>query len=41
MEVINAIGRRKTAIARIYLQEGKGNILVNGKELKDYCSDPG
>ncbi len=36
MEVINSIGRRKTAIARIYLQEGKGNILINGRDLKDY-----
>ena len=36
MEVINAIGRRKAAIARIYLSDGKGNITVNKKELKTY-----
>ncbi len=36
MEVINSIGRRKTAIARIYLQEGKGNVLINGRDLKSY-----
>jgi small subunit ribosomal protein S9 len=36
MEVTNTIGRRKTAIARIYLTPGKGNIVVNNRELKDY-----
>ncbi|HNW75587.1 MAG TPA: 30S ribosomal protein S9 [Bacteroidales bacterium] len=36
MEIINTIGRRKTAIARIYLQEGQGNIVVNNREFKDY-----
>ncbi len=36
MEVINAIGRRKTAVARIYLSEGKGQITINKKEMKDY-----
>lgn len=36
MEVINAVGRRKAAIARIYLNEGKGNITINNKDLKDY-----
>ncbi|MEN8249840.1 MAG: 30S ribosomal protein S9 [Bacteroidota bacterium] len=36
MEIINTIGRRKTSIARIYLQSGKGNISVNNKELEDY-----
>jgi len=36
MEIINTIGRRKTSIARIYLQPGKGNITVNNKELTDY-----
>ncbi|HOK52635.1 MAG TPA: 30S ribosomal protein S9, partial [Bacteroidales bacterium] len=29
MEVINAVGRRKTAVARIYVSEGKGNITIN------------
>jgi small subunit ribosomal protein S9 len=36
MEIINTIGRRKTAIARIYLQEGQGNITVNSRDYKDY-----
>jgi small subunit ribosomal protein S9 len=36
MEVINTIGRRKTSVARIYLQPGKGNISVNNKDMKDY-----
>jgi len=36
MEIINSIGRRKAAIARIYLSEGKGNITINKKELKTY-----
>ena len=36
MEVINALGRRKTAIARVYMQKGKGNIVVNDKDYKVY-----
>ena len=36
MEVINAIGRRKAAIARIYLSEGAGAITINEKDLKTY-----
>ncbi|NWJ49611.1 MAG: 30S ribosomal protein S9 [Bacteroidetes bacterium] len=36
MEVINALGRRKTAVARIYLKEGSGNIIVNGRDYKEY-----
>lgn len=36
MQVINATGRRKSAVARVYLQEGKGNITINGKDIKDY-----
>jgi len=36
MEIVNTIGRRKTAVARIYLSEGKGNITVNKRELNDY-----
>jgi len=38
MEVINALGRRKTAIARIYMTEGNGNITVNDRDYKDYFS---
>jgi small subunit ribosomal protein S9 len=36
MEIINTIGRRKTSIARVYLKPGKGQILVNQRELKEY-----
>jgi len=36
MEVINTIGRRKTAVARVYMQPGKGNITVNSKDYADY-----
>ncbi|WP_026474084.1 30S ribosomal protein S9 [Alkaliflexus imshenetskii] len=36
MEVINAIGRRKAAVARIYLSEGKGKITINKRELENY-----
>lgn len=36
MEVNNALGRRKTAVARVYLTTGTGNITVNGKEFKTY-----
>ena len=36
MEVINTIGRRKAAVARIYLNDGKGQITVNHKDFKDY-----
>lgn len=38
MEVVNAIGRRKSAVARIYVSEGKGNITVNDRELSNYFS---
>lgn len=40
MEVIHTIGRRKTAVARIYLKEGKGEILVNSKDYKEYFPTP-
>ena len=36
MEVVNALGRRKAAIARIYVTEGSGNITINNRELKNY-----
>ena len=36
MDTINATGRRKAAIARIYLKDGKGNITVNKKKFEDY-----
>jgi small subunit ribosomal protein S9 len=36
MEVINTLGRRKSAVARIYVSEGKGNITVNKRDMKEY-----
>ena len=36
MEVVNALGRRKTAIARIYVTEGNGNVVVNKRDYKNY-----
>ncbi|MFA6949567.1 MAG: 30S ribosomal protein S9 [Lentimicrobiaceae bacterium] len=36
MEVINTLGRRKTAVARIYLKDGNGTITVNGRDYKEY-----
>ena len=36
MERINTIGRRKTAVSRIYLSAGTGAIIVNGKDYKQY-----
>lgn len=36
MEFVNAIGRRKTSVARVYLSKGAGKITVNGKDYKDY-----
>ncbi|MAB39100.1 MAG: 30S ribosomal protein S9 [Aequorivita sp.] len=36
METIHKIGRRKTAVARVYLKEGKGNISINKRELENY-----
>ncbi len=36
MEIINAIGRRKSAVARVYLTEGSGKITINKKDLTEY-----
>ncbi len=36
MEMINAIGRRKASVARVYLTKGEGKISVNGKDYKEY-----
>ena len=40
MDVVNTIGRRKEAVARIYINDGKGNITINKRELSDYFSLP-
>ena len=36
MEVIHKIGRRKTAVARVYVAKGKGKITVNKKDMAEY-----
>ena len=36
MEIIHKIGRRKTAVARVYLSAGKGSIIVNDKPYESY-----
>lgn len=35
-KMINKVGRRKAAVARVYLTEGNGNLTVNGRPLEDY-----
>lgn len=36
MDKINAIGRRKAAVARVYLKEGSGKIVINKKDIDNY-----
>ncbi len=36
MQVINALGRRKTAVARVFMKEGNGTIIVNKRDYKQY-----
>lgn len=40
MEVINALGRRKASVARVYLKEGSGKIMINKKALEDFFPNP-
>ena len=39
MEVINALGRRKSAVARVYLNTGSGNIVINDRPLDEYFKE--
>ena len=49
MEVINSIGRRKAAVARLFMSEGTGKIVINKREIENYfpskhrlnCDNPG
>ena len=34
--MINAVGRRKASVARVFLKKGKGKITINKKDIKDY-----
>ena len=36
MEMVNALGRRKSAVARIFVKEGTGKITINKKDLQVY-----
>ncbi|MDR2968882.1 MAG: 30S ribosomal protein S9 [Tannerellaceae bacterium] len=36
MEVVNALGRRKAAVARVYVSEGSGKIIINKRDLENY-----
>lgn len=40
MEVTNTSGRRKTAVARVYLKKGSGKITINGRDYKEFFSTP-
>ena len=40
MEVINALGRRKSSVARVYMSEGSGKIIINKKEMEEYFPSP-
>ena len=40
MEVINALGRRKSSVARIYMTEGTGKITINKRDLTEYFPAP-
>ena len=38
MKAVNALGRRKSAVARVYVVPGSGNITINGRDLNDYLT---
>ena len=40
MEMINALGRRKSSVARVYLTEGTGKITINKRDLAEYFPSP-
>ena len=40
MDYINSLGRRKKAVARIYMSPGKGDILINGRSKEEYFNLP-
>ena len=40
MAVVNALGRRKSAIARVYVSEGTGKITINKRDLAEYFPSP-
>ena len=36
MKVINALGRRKSAVARVYVSAGNGDVIINGRTVEEY-----
>ncbi len=40
MDTIHTIGRRKTSVARVFLNEGTGKIIVNGRDVNEYFTVP-
>lgn len=40
MEVINALGRRKAAVARVFVKNGSGKITINKKDINDFFPNP-
>lgn len=38
-KTVNALGRRKSAVARVYVAAGAGNVTINGRDLKEYFPD--
>ncbi|MBO5173323.1 MAG: 30S ribosomal protein S9 [Bacteroidaceae bacterium] len=40
MAVVNALGRRKSAVARVYVEEGNGKITINKRDLTEYFPSP-
>ncbi|MCQ2329861.1 MAG: 30S ribosomal protein S9 [Paludibacteraceae bacterium] len=38
--VKGAVGRRKTAVARVYVEEGTGKMTINGREMEQYFASP-
>ena len=40
MDQINSIGRRKSAVARLFMNEGSGQITINKRELENYFPSP-
>lgn len=40
MEVVNALGRRKAAVARVFVSEGKGQITINKRDISVYFPSP-
>ena len=39
MKAVNALGRRKSAVARVYVSAGNGNIVINGRAFENYFPD--